>query len=83
MQAHKGCLNFVTDAWTSPNAQAYIAVTVHLETNGIPESLLIDIMECARSHNGTNLALTFEKILRDFGISEKVRLDKNNNTDLS
>lgn len=58
-------------------------MTVHLETNGILESLLLDIVECARSHTGTNLALTFEKILRDFGISEKVRLDKNNNTDLS
>jgi hypothetical protein len=59
--------------WTSPNGRAFIAVTVHFETNGIPTTLLLDIVECARSHTGTNLALTFEKILKEYGISDKVR----------
>jgi hypothetical protein len=48
-------------------------VTVHLEKDGTAESLLLDIIECARSHTGSNLAATFEKVLDDFGISDKVR----------
>jgi hypothetical protein len=72
LKAHDGCLNFATDAWTSPNGQAFVAVTAHYETNGIPLMLLLDIMKCARSHTGSNLASTFEKILKEFGISDKV-----------
>jgi hypothetical protein len=76
VQAHEGCLNFATDAWTSPNNRAYVAMTVHFETNGVPESMLLDIVECACSHTGVNLASTFAKVLKDFGISDKVRSNK-------
>jgi hypothetical protein len=50
-------------------------VTTHLEVDGIPETFLLDIVECARSHTGYNLAATFAKVLDDFGISDKVRSD--------
>jgi hypothetical protein len=76
VQAHDGALNFATDAWTSPNGRAFIAVTVHFEITGTAETLLLDIVECARSHTGTNLASTFAKVLKDFGISDKVRSNK-------
>jgi hypothetical protein len=66
-------LNFATDAWTSPNGRAFVAVTAHYEINGISTTMLLDIVECARSHTGANLALTFEKVLDDFGIRDKVR----------
>ena len=62
----------MTDAWTSPNHKAYIAVTVHFENKGVPVSMLLDIVEVARSHSGLNLAAAFAKILEDFGISDKV-----------
>jgi hypothetical protein len=65
-------LNFATDAWTSPNNKAYVAVTVHFEDKGVPMSMLLDIVEVARSHSGLNLAAAFTKILDDFGISDKV-----------
>ena len=61
------------DAWTSPNHKAYVAVTVHFENKGTPVSMLLDIVEVARSHSGVNLAAAFAKILEDFGISDKVR----------
>lgn len=67
-----GALSFATDAWTSPNHKAYIAVTVHFENEGVPVSMLLDIVELARSHSGINLAAVFAKILEDFGISDKV-----------
>jgi hypothetical protein len=73
LKVHDSCLNFATDAWTSPNGRAFVAVTAHYEMNGLPSTLLLDIMGCAHSHTRSNLASTFEKILKEFGISEKVR----------
>lgn len=68
-----GTLSFATDAWTSPNHKAYVAVTVHFESKGKPLSMLLDIVELACSHSGINLATAFAKILKDFGISDKVK----------
>lgn len=65
-------MNFATDAWTSPNQRAYVAITVHLEHDGQPIAMLLDIVEVAKSHTGVNLAAAFAKILEEYGISEKV-----------
>jgi len=72
-------LSYATDAWTSPNHKAYVAVSVHFEKDGVPVSMLLDIVEVARSHSGLNLAAAFAKILDDFGISDKVRKDSKDN----
>jgi hypothetical protein len=71
-QDHDGKLSFGTDAWTSPNSKAYVAVTINLEQNGVPLCMLLDLVEVAESHSGVNLATAFSKILEDFGISDKV-----------
>jgi len=34
MQEYDGKLNFATDAWSSPNHKAFMAVSVHMEHNG-------------------------------------------------
>ena len=52
---YNGALNFATDGWTSPNNKAYIAVTVHFEKEGVPVSMLLDLVEVARSHSGLNV----------------------------
>jgi hypothetical protein len=81
---YDGRLNFATDAWTSPNQRAFVAVTVHLEHQGEPISMLLDIVEVAKSHTGENLASAFAKILEDYGISDKVLISTdyyNNFTD--
>ena len=75
-QEYPGALSFATDGWTSPNHKAYIAVTVHFEKDGVPVSMLLDIVEVAQLHSGVNLAAAFAKILGDFGISDKVSLKK-------
>jgi hypothetical protein len=72
LQEHDGVLNFATDAWTSPNHKAYVAVTVHFEEKGVPISMLLDLVQVATNHSGINLAAVFAKILEDFGISDKV-----------
>ena len=76
-QEHDGALSFGTDAWTSPNHKAYVAVMVHFEQNGEPMCLLLDLVEVATSHSGRNLAAAFAKILTDFGIGHKVSMLEN------
>jgi hypothetical protein len=56
----------------SPNHKAYVAVSVHLAQGGVAVSMLLNIIEVAKSHSGLNLAAAFAKILEDFGISNKV-----------
>jgi hypothetical protein len=72
VQSHDGALNIAMDAWTFPNGQAYITLTVHFEMKGVVQHLLLDIVECAWSHSGVNLAATFAKVVNEFGISDKV-----------
>ena len=38
LREYDGRMSFATDAWTSPNHKAYVAVTVHLEHQGSPVS---------------------------------------------
>jgi hypothetical protein len=39
--------------------------------------MLLDLVEVAMSHSGANLAAAFTKVLEEFGISDKVRLQLN------
>ncbi|KAF8805659.1 hypothetical protein BYT27DRAFT_7026528, partial [Phlegmacium glaucopus] len=59
LQEYEGALSFAMDAWTSPNHKVYVAVTVHFEKDGVPISMLLDIVEVACSHSGLNLAAAF------------------------
>ena len=47
-QKHEGKLHFATDAWTSPNHRAYVALTVHFEHEGKPVCLILDVVEVAK-----------------------------------
>ena len=51
-----------------------MAVTVHFEQDGVPVTMLLDIVEVAKAHSGANLASAFAKILEDFGVSDKVSI---------
>ena len=57
-----------------PNHKAYVAITVHFEHEGVPISMLLDLVEVARlgSHSGVNLAEAFAHVLEEFGINDKV-----------
>lgn len=74
LQEYDGKLNFATDAWTSPNHKAFVALTVHLEHEGKPLAMLLDIVEVAKSHTGENLAIALAEVLGMFGITDKVRI---------
>ncbi|TFK80651.1 hypothetical protein K466DRAFT_503539, partial [Polyporus arcularius HHB13444] len=45
LREYEGKLSFATDAWTSPNHRAFVAVMVHLEVKGEPLCLLLDLVE--------------------------------------
>lgn len=49
-----------------------MAFTVHFEQEGKPISMLLDIVEVAKSHSGANLAEAFANMLKEFGIEDKV-----------
>jgi len=42
---HAGLISFATDAWTSPNHLAYVAITAHLEVRGKPICIVLDVVE--------------------------------------
>ena len=72
LKEHGSKLSFATDSWSSPNYKSYIAMTVHLECDGKPYSMLLNLVEVAESHTGVNLGITFVNVLRNFGIKKKV-----------
>ena len=51
-----------------------MAITVQYETDGIVNEWLLDIIEVGRRHTGERLAIEFEKVLDNFGISNKVHI---------
>jgi hypothetical protein len=71
-QNYKGKLSFATDAWTSPNHKAYVAIIVYFKRDGALISMLLDLVQVAKLHTGLTLAVVFAKILEDFGITHKV-----------
>jgi hypothetical protein len=83
LREHEGRLNFATDAWTSPNHKAFVAVTVHFEKKGTPIALLLDLVEVPKSHSGENLAAAFTQIMEEFDICDKVNKNEQNRPILS
>lgn len=69
-QGFDGKLNFATNAWTLPNHKAYMALTVHLEHNRKPLSML-DVIKVPKGHSGANMAIAFADVLQTFRIEEK------------
>jgi hypothetical protein len=45
LKVYDGDINFATDAWTSPNHYAYVALTAHFETQGQPIAIVLDVVE--------------------------------------
>ena len=39
----------------------------------MPVSMLLDLVEVAKSHSGENFAVAFAEVLEEFGISNKVQ----------
>lgn len=71
-QEYDGELNFATDAWTSPNQKAMVAFTVHFEHQGAPMTMVLDVVEVAKSHSGLNLATAFADMIHDLKLEAKV-----------
>jgi hypothetical protein len=72
LQKHPGRVHFATDAWTSTNHHAFVAWTVHLEYNGTMLAFLLDIVDVPESHTGVALAKAFQRMLKTFGLQDRV-----------
>lgn len=51
-----------------------MAIMVHIEQEGQPMAILLDVVEVPRSHSGVNLAEAFLDVLRAFGVEDKVKI---------
>ncbi|KAK7047838.1 hypothetical protein VNI00_006166 [Paramarasmius palmivorus] len=71
-QEYQGDIHFVTDAWTSGNHKLFVAITAHIILEGQPTTILLDFLELAKSHMGITLAQEFAKVLKAFGIGNKI-----------
>lgn len=49
-----------------------MAFAVHLQRKGRRISFLLDVCEVSESHTGQTLAIAFERVLKEFGIEDKV-----------
>jgi len=47
---YKGRINFMMDVWSSPNHQAFVAFSVHLEHNGVSLTFPLDVVKVAKVH---------------------------------
>lgn len=79
LQEYEGDVSLATDAWSSPNHWAFMAITVHFVYKGCPRYvyLTMDGMKYLlwlfeQSHTGENLTDTFVCVLESFGIEDKV-----------
>jgi hypothetical protein len=73
LQDAPGRLSFAIDAWTSPNMQAFLGITVHwIDAQWQLHHLLLDMPLLSGRHSGENLCATFEATCRDFGVLPKL-----------
>jgi hypothetical protein len=59
LKEYPGRLSFTTDAWTSPNHKAYVAISVHMEHKGQPLSMILDLVEVAKVSHYSSESRTF------------------------
>ncbi|KAI0686094.1 hypothetical protein C8T65DRAFT_550164, partial [Cerioporus squamosus] len=59
LQEYDDDISFATDTWTAPNHWAFVALMPHFIHIDAPMSILLDLVEVAKSHNGVNLVQVF------------------------
>ncbi|THH19321.1 hypothetical protein EUX98_g8801, partial [Antrodiella citrinella] len=70
--SYAGRISFSSDTWTSPNHRSYMAILAHLEHEGQPLVLLLDLSEVPFSHTGAALLQVMQRTVLEFGIATKV-----------
>jgi hypothetical protein len=73
LQDAPGRLSFGVDAWTSPNMQAFLGITVHwIDADWQIRNMLLALVPLAGRHTGENLCGAFTAVCRDFGVMTKL-----------
>ncbi|MBW0465267.1 hypothetical protein O181_004982 [Austropuccinia psidii MF-1] len=71
--SHEIDVSFTTDAWTSPNITAYLAVTAHyIYMDFKLTSIIIGLAEIQGDHSGASLATQFLTIIRRYDLEQKI-----------
>ncbi len=58
----------------STNHHAFVAWTVHFEYKGTMLAFLLDIVDVPESHTSVALAQAFQRMLKTFGLEDRVCL---------
>ncbi len=73
-------INLTCDLWTSPNANAILAITAHWIDNDFDlKEILLDVVEVNGAHFGLNIASYLLKSLEEFAIKDKLFCITGNN----
>ncbi|KAF8691618.1 hypothetical protein AX14_002749 [Amanita brunnescens Koide BX004] len=81
LQAYEGALSFSPDAWTlEASCHSFVAIIVHLDHNGSPLAMVLDVIKVAENHTDIVLAQVFTHVLNNFGISSKILVITGDNT---
>ncbi|KAJ3816387.1 hypothetical protein F5880DRAFT_1494337 [Lentinula raphanica] len=75
------------DCWTSPNHHAFMSIMGRIIRNGTDgqeklTSVLLDFVELPCSHTAENMANAVEATLKDYGITEKVKISNSKRAEL-
>ncbi|THH17103.1 hypothetical protein EUX98_g9192 [Antrodiella citrinella] len=70
--SYEGRVSFSSDTWISPNHRSYMAILAHIEHEGQPLVLPLDLAEVPFSHTGAALSEVMQRTAVDFGIATKV-----------
>ena len=75
LKSFVGKVHIGIDGWASANVLPFLGVTIALCNKGKIEQYLLEFVRIRGRHTGPLLATELAKVLRDFGIDEKVSLD--------
>jgi hypothetical protein len=68
-----GKVSFTVDGWTSPNSQAFLAITAHwIDLEWRLREVLLDFAPLSGSHTGENICSTFVASCDRFGVLPKI-----------
>lgn len=79
LQAFDGELALALDCWTSPNHRPWMSISVsrlRKREDGVEEPVthILDFVELPCSHTGRNMAECVVKVLKEYGIENKVSI---------
>jgi hypothetical protein len=66
-------VSLTTDIWTDRRSHAFLAITAHAFTDGMPQRALLSFKAFAGSHTGERISEAIIDVIDEFGLKNKVK----------